>query len=196
MRSVLPVLPVLPVLLALLLLPAVGCGRKVPELSISDVRLTPESRRLLADAEDEVAIAEGAWEDANAAVQRERVWRKELLDRLSDEDPTLRKAFTDLADARVEAARLAVDVADARSVLALARLERTRADSVVRHDLGLVELEPLTRDVERARERVDVAEKAAATARQEAELLADAAWTRWRTLSTDGAPPLALFVPE
>jgi len=174
----------------------VACGgRRLPEVDLSDPRLTAESRRLMADAEDELAIALARWEDAEAVLERERAWRKTLDERLADADGGLRKALGEVADARVRTARQAVEVAEARHGVAVARLARTRADTLMRHDLAMVELEPLTREVQRAREAVAEAERALADTRAEAEALADAAWTRWRELSSGGEPPLTLFIP-
>lgn len=182
-------------ILALALLLVACGGKRLPELTLDDARLTADSRRLLADSEDEVAIATAGLQDAQAVLDRERDWRGEIADRLTGEDGSMRRALGQLADERVAVAKAAVEVARQRRALAEARLEMTRGDTVARHDLAVVDMEPIEKEVERARQRVAEAERAHADARAAAETQADAAWARWRELAKGGEPPLALFIP-
>lgn len=183
-------------LLVVLLL--AGCVKQgeVAALSLRDPHIPIEARRWLADAEDEVAIAEAMLDDARADLAEQRAYGQEYLARVrrvtagaevegARELPGL---FAELADQREELARLRVSAGRVRLDYSRARLTLVRAETAVRHDLGVYEIEPLVAEVERTRSALAAAEAAVEDQRAQLERVADAAWLRFTAYAAAGGP--------
>lgn len=156
-------------------LAAAACGPRVAPVSLHDPRLPVEARRWLADAEDEVAIAGAALEEARTELETAEAFKR-YVDR--DVNPrwprsapatAARDKLGDLVRERLALARLEVRAAEKQGDVARARLRQTRAETAVRHDIRAYDLDPLrqatdaaraslaatTQDVEGQRARVD-----------------------------------------
>jgi hypothetical protein len=153
-----------------------GCAHTRHVVDSGDRSFPLETRRILALAEDDQALASLELVRAEAALDDARVYAADLRDagaELSDA-----RVWTALAKARVAAAQRAVDQARARRGLSWARLALTRGETALRHDRWPANLERLLRDVAAWEQRW---QEATAERRQADEALRVAEHDAWRT---------------
>jgi len=184
---------------------AVGCTRdKVQVLGLRDARLSIEARRWLADAEDEVAIAGARVDDAQARLERQRSHGEALVGRLrqlqrdsaTSEGTDLTRLFAELADQREALAVLHLRAARADLAYARARLTLTRAETAVRYDLAVYELDELVAEVDRLGEDVAAAERAVEDQQSQVDRTADAVWLAYtRFVDAGGATEVLWGAP-
>jgi uncharacterized protein (UPF0335 family) len=159
----------------------------VERLSLSDERLPLEARRWLADAEDEVAIARAHAEESEADLDRMKGYRRSMIFRLEDswgtsddkaaaEGEEATYAFVKYADSRVDLVELELEAAEKIFKLAETRLTQARAETAVRYDLAVYDLEPIVREVERLKEEVAKITREIEEIRAEVDKAADVAW--------------------
>ncbi|MEO1267982.1 MAG: hypothetical protein AAFX99_07785 [Myxococcota bacterium] len=132
-----------------------ACGG-VSRIDIQDPIVPIESRRLIADAEDAVSIARARYNDALRLRKEMSEWSNRV--RTADTSSWLTTDATTLlnqvADARLDLADLQVAHARARLRLAEAKFDLVTAETAIRHDLAVYELEPLRERSNSALERV------------------------------------------
>ena len=145
-------------LLVAFILLAASCGPRVDRIPLNDPRLPVEARRWLADAEDEVAIAQVGLDEAEEELAEARNFRRyvEAL-RWPSAGPasTARQRLDRMVEERLNLARLVVDMSNQRIALAQAMLVRARAETAVRHDIAAYNLDPITEAAGDARDRLD-----------------------------------------
>ena len=167
-----------------------GCGgHTVQRIDLRDPRLPADARHWLADAEDEVAIARGRVEDAETAVASMRAYRDLMAARVREVEArastealrskagALSTAMLTYAEERVRLKRLEAAAAETGLRLAEARLTLARAETAVRHDIAVYDLEPLVRRVEALRKEEAAARTAVEDQRAVVERAADTAWS-------------------
>ncbi len=170
-----------------------ACGaQKIPRLSPRDARLPTEAARWLADAEDQVEIARAHLDDAKIARTDARTYAGELANRaaqmggLTAEVATVNQARQDLRSVEFDAARRKLDLASSRLLL-------TRAETAMRHDLAVYELEPLIAEVKSRTGRVAEAERLVEEQRALVEQSSDALWHAYGAWVTGGGSTNALW---
>lgn len=186
----------------LLGLAAASCATsEVQRLDLRDPRLPAEARRWLADAEDEVAIAWARMDDARVELVRLEEYRELQLDQLdelkrgpakSDGEKTA-NAFESYADERVELAELELDTAEVALELARTRLTQARAETAVRYDVAVYDLQPIVREVEQLRDEVADAERRMEEQRAKVEQRAGEAWKAYAQYVSKGGVSNALW---
>lgn len=141
---------------AALAIVAMSCGPRVDRIPLNDPRLPLDARRWLADAEDEVAIADVSLDDAQRELAEARSFRRyaESLNWPSGAGPCSQR-IDSMVDERLALARLEVDLANQRITLARANLVKARAETAVRHDIAAYNLSPITSASEEAREDLE-----------------------------------------
>jgi len=160
---------------------------KVHRLNLRDPRLPIEARRWLADAEDEVAIARAHLDDAQARLDAHRAYRENVMARLEDawakakDNPKAtgekaQQAFVTYADQRVKLFELELDLSKKALDLAIIRLTQARAETALRYDLAVYEMEPIIRKVELLRDEVAAIQRQVEEQRVNVETTADAVW--------------------
>lgn len=140
----------------LLLLAAACGGQKVRPLSIYDARLPPDSRRWVADADDQIVVA-GAWRDEmHAAFDEALRWKEEVVAKIEwpAKGESAKSALEALAETRLDLAKLERDKADAEYELTLAKWRRVMAKTAMRHDIAIYDLEPIEDAVKQRRAHV------------------------------------------
>ncbi|MCB9729675.1 MAG: hypothetical protein H6746_14500 [Deltaproteobacteria bacterium] len=131
-----------------------GCGGGVTMLRTDDPRLPVEARRWVADAEDGVLVAR-AMRDRSAGRLEATIERSHELGEEADElaqagAGDAAEHLRQVAEARVALARDELRLAETEVAMAEARRAQINAQTAVRHDLAVYELEPLERATEAA----------------------------------------------
>lgn len=157
-----------------LLLGACG-GSKVPRLSPRDARLPSEAARWLADAEDQVEIARARVDDAEKELKNNRHYARSLEGRVASMGPLVPQADV-VSRERVTLAERELRAARRTLSLAQARLTLTRAETAMRHDLAVYELEPIVEEFEFHKDRVAEAEREVEEQRSAVEQASDTMW--------------------
>ncbi|MFT7624895.1 MAG: hypothetical protein ACI9WU_004086 [Myxococcota bacterium] len=134
---------------ALILLLITGCAGVAP-IAIDDPRLSFESRRTLAGAQDAVAVTRADLETAQTEVIRAKDWRSKFSTSLAwgPDGAAAATARAELADAMVQVAALQLATMQKRLVLENAKRDLVVARLAIRHEVAIYNLESL-------RERVD-----------------------------------------
>lgn len=159
---------------------SVGCGGGVEILGIQDQRLPIESRRWLADAEDAVAVAR-SWQDQGRADLRQA---KRLRDETVEQAGRIAKAggsaaadqLRTVAKARVALAELRLEHAGTELELALAKQQQINAETSMRHDMAVYDLDEIRKRTEEVRERLKRLTAALETGRDQLEKLTSEWW--------------------
>lgn len=179
-------------------------GTKVPILSLRDPRLPAEARRWLADAEDEVAIAQSRVDDAEKILDKQKAYGESLDERLQDAWATekgrarrsgekAREEFERYAEERVNLAQAELRAARKTHDLARARLTQARAETAARYDVGVYDIEPIARKVEVLKSEVAEAWHAAEDQRAVVEKTADKVWKAFSAYVSKGGLTNALW---
>lgn len=170
-----------------------GCATTgVQRLDLRDSRLPVEARRWLADAEDEVAIAKARLEEAGAEFDKLERYHKDLTVRLQAiqavpvEGAATADTFLAFTEQRIALKKHQRQSASDNLDLARARLTLARAETAVRYDLAVYELEPLVQDVAQRRSLVAAAEQQVELQRALVEQAADEFWERYRQYVSKG----------
>jgi len=167
-------------------------GPKVEALSLRDPRLPEDALRWLADAEDEVAIGRARLDDAEDGLLVLEAYGEDLKARVghlaqqSQKAAEVERGFADLSRARVRLQKLELQAARRNLEYAGARLTLARAETAVRYDLAVYEIEPLLERVRAAEERVAEAQRAVEERRAEVDAAADAAWSAYARFVAGG----------
>jgi hypothetical protein len=179
-----------------------GCATtEVKRLDLRDPRLPLEARRWLADAEDEVAIAWARMDDARANLRRLEEYREEQLERLEQLKPGPAKAegeratraFESYADARIDLAEAELESTEISLELARTRLTQARAETAVRYDVAVYDLQPIVREVELLRDEVAASERELEDERASVEKKAAEAWKAYTAYVSKGGVSNALW---
>jgi hypothetical protein len=139
----------------------VHCFPRVDRVALHDPRLTQEARRWLADAEDEVAIADVGLEEALNRQDEAKAFRSYVSRDVHPNWPRsaaasgARERLSALVERRLSLAQVEVDSARQRVALAQAFMVRAHAETAVRHDISTYDLTPMDDAVQRERRRFD-----------------------------------------
>jgi hypothetical protein len=183
-------------------LAVIGCATaEVQRLDLRDPRLPVEARRWLADAEDEVAIAWARMDDSRANLARLKEYREQqlgLLEQLQTgpakaEGEAAARALGSYADARVQLGELELKSSKIELELARTRLNQARAETAVRYDLKIYELQPIISEVEVLRNEVAESERRMEEVRTQFEEKAAIAWKTYSQYVNKGGTSNALW---
>jgi Mg2+ and Co2+ transporter CorA len=185
----------------LIILFAVACGStNVQRLNLRDPRLPLEARRWLADAEDEVAIARARVDDAERVLATLNEYREDLLERLEDSwakggstGEKAAQAFFDYVEKRVLLAELELDLAEQSRELAKKRLTQARAETAMRYDIAVYEIQTIVQQVETKRNEIAAAQKQVENMKIEVENAAGEVWKDYRSYVNKGGVSNALW---
>jgi hypothetical protein len=174
----------------------------VTRLSLRDHRLPTEARRWLADNEDEVAIAMSRLNDAQANLKTFISYEKEIKKKLekawskgkaSAEGDKAAELFSVYALQRVKLAKTELIFAEKAFDLAGTRLTLARAETAVRYDLAVYELEPIAREVELLKKEVANCQKEVEQQMVKVEQSADELWNKYARYVSRGGVTNVLF---
>jgi hypothetical protein len=183
-------------------LAVIGCATaKVQRLDLRDPRLPVEARRWLADAEDEVAIAWARMDDSRATLARLGEYRDQQLGRLDqletgparEDGEAAARALGSYAEARVQLGEAELELSEIDLELARTRLDQARAETAVRYDLTVYELQPIISEVELLRDEVAASERRLEEVRAEVEEKAASAWKAYSQYVSKGGTSNALW---
>jgi hypothetical protein len=165
-----------------------ACGGGVTPIRLNDPAVPLESRKLIADTQDTVSIARLARDAAARDLARAKATRKDLVEeRLW---PTAMRGAVDkltaLEDRRVELARGELELAESKLALANAKYTLLTAQTAMRHDLAVYDLEPLRDEVEAARARVEGNTSKVVRMRGEVDGLTSEWWAAYGSYAKDG----------
>lgn len=181
----------------------VGCGETVARLDLRDPRLPVEARRWLADAEDEVAIARAMCDDLETELEQLNDYQERLTENIEDawsddrntggDGKQASSAFEAYAKERVVFKKL--ELAEGRAVLELAkaRLRQARAETAVRYDIAVYQLEPIIEEVESLKSQVADSTKRLEEQRVIVEESAAKAWTHYHIFASKGGQTNAFW---
>jgi len=181
---------------------AIGCATaEVERLDLRDPRLPVEARRWLADAEDEVAIAWARMDDSRANLARLEDYRDQQLARVGrletgparGDGKAAAEALGSYAEARVQLGELELKFSELELDLARTRLDQARAETAVRYDLNVYELQPIISEVELLRDEVAAFERTLEEMRAEVEEKAASAWKAYSQYVSRGGTSNALW---
>ena len=176
-----------------------GCGAEVAKLSLRDPRLPVEARRWLADTEDEVAVARAEVDDARVNLERVKSYRREMRDNdpfPKSDGPSPEKTrdiFERYADERVELREMELDGALISLELSVARLTQVRAETAIRYDLAVYEMEEIVETVNLLKQEVGKNQKRVERQRALVEKTADELWTTYGKYVADGGKTNAFW---
>ena len=131
-----------------------GCASGVEPISIHDPNVPAEGRKLIADAEDSVAIARAKRDEARMQLRQIEAWRQQVRsqgDWPSDATAAV-TSLNDLVDSRVRLAQLRRDRAQEQVRLAEVELDLITARVAVRNDLAVYDIEGIHERVTERRE--------------------------------------------
>ena len=137
------------------------CFPRVDRVALHDPRLTQEARRWLADAEDEVAIADVGLEEALTRQDEAKAFRSYVSRDVHPNWPRsaaangARERLSALVERRLDLAHIEVESARQRVALAQAMMVRTHAETAVRHDISTYDLTPMDEAVQQERQQLD-----------------------------------------
>jgi len=180
-----------------LLLTATACGgQTVRGLSIFDARLPPDSRRWVADADDQIIVAR-AWRDEMRASHEEtRHWKNKTVEKMKwpERSAEARKALDALADQRLTISELERSKADTQFELALSKWKQVMAETAMRHDIAIYELVPIEDNVKSLRARVEDITKKLETEKLTLEKLEATWWNAFASFVKGGGKGEVLWV--
>ena len=143
-------------LLALLMVGSTACATEVEPINLRDPAVSLESRKLLADLQDAISIARLKRDDARRALARTKRWRADLVEQRAwpaQANAALAKLRA-MADGRDVLATVELELRQAELELAQAKYVLATAQTAMRHDLAVYELEPIRQRAESARAQV------------------------------------------
>jgi len=163
--------------------------------------LPVEARRWLADAEDEVAIAWARMDDSRANLARLEEYRDQQLERVTqlrsgparEDGKAAAAALGAYAEARVELGELELRFSELELDLARTRLDQARAETAVRYDLKIYELQPIVGEVNLLRDEVAAFERTLEEMRAQVEEKAASAWKAYSQYVSKGGTSNALW---
>lgn len=174
-----------------------ACSKQVKPISTKNPVLSEDSQRLLADTEDALSIRRAARDDARRALKGSEARSKNLLERdwPANASAPLGKLKA-LEKARIEYAELQLDFAQAELELAQSNYDYTTAQTAMRHDLAVYELEPLKESKVKSRAKKDELFKKVDTKRTEIDKLEAAWWTAYASFVKGGGESTVFFMSE
>ncbi len=134
-----------------------GCGQTVSTIDLQDENVPIEARRFVADAQDAVSIARARRDDASRTLAFTREWKSELLAGEmwpKGSGPTVQQ-LEKFTDARVRMAELFFEQAETRLELAEAKYTLSTAETAMRNDLAVYDLEPLRAETDSIRDELE-----------------------------------------
>jgi len=159
-----------------------GCEVKVQQLRLNDPRLPIEARRWLADSEDEVVIAKVGVNTAKLELTllenyREILSTKGLFSGSKSSEAS--KLLQKYANERVALQKHNLLFAQKNLDLAKAKLTQARAETAIRYDVTVYEMQPIVAAVEVQRTLLIKAKKETENQRIKVETLATKLWTAY-----------------
>ncbi len=144
-------------ILILTLLVPIGCGSSVKPIDLHDPNVPLDARRFVADAQDAVSIARARRDEAADRLAFAENWQDEvttpeLWPKGSDAILQKLKTFT---QARVDMSELEFEQASAKLDLAEAKYDLSTAQTAMRNDLAVYDLEPLKARAESIRGEIE-----------------------------------------
>ena len=188
----------------MLIFPLAACGG-VKHLSLSDARLPIEARRWLADAEDEVAITTARVVDAKKNLRKIEHYQDSVVDKLKkawsggksgSDGIKAWEAFNNYTEARVKLAEQILENANMARQLAEMRLTQARAETAMRYDIAVYEIEPIVQEVQELRKAVAAQTKAVEAQRVNVEKSAGVAWKAFYQYARKGGVTNALWYAQ
>lgn len=157
--------------------PLFGCAGVTP-IDVHDDRLPLEARMWVGGAEDAVAIAVANRDDAEGELAEVIAWQRSLPKSIGS--PALDAAYSGWAGARLRLAQAALD--RARMELDLARIARTvtHAETAMRYDLAVYDLDALRAGREAVRVKVEAAGRQVEEATVAREVATSGFWSAYR----------------
>lgn len=168
-----------------LALPACGGVRPI---SLSDSSVPLESRKLIADTQDTVSIARLDRDAAARALARAEATREDMVVKRNWPDkfkPAIGK-LTELEDRRVALAQAELDLANSKLALAEAKYTLLTAQTAMRHDLAVYDLEPLRDAVDAIRADVELQTTSVVAMRDEVDELTTSWWNAYAAYAKEG----------
>lgn len=144
-------------ILAACLLTVSACGTTVKPINLHDSNVPLDARRFIADAQDAVSISRARLDDAQENYDNTVRWRNELTSREmwpSGAENVLSK-LDEFSEARVEMARLLRLRAEVELDLAEAKYIQSTAETAMRNDIAVYDLEPIRAKSETTRTRLE-----------------------------------------
>ena len=169
-----------------------SCTFEVQRLSLRDPRLPIEALRWLADTEDDVAVARAREYDAKKQLAR----LESYLDRLENTDVfpasagpeagNVSKAFRNYTEERVKLKEMELEGAGIALKLAQDRLTQVRAETAMRYDLAVYEMESIVSDVAMRKKKIAEIQFDIEEQRATVEKAADTLWVTYRHYVSKG----------
>lgn len=182
-------------LVAMLLL-GTACGG-VQSLRVDDPRLSIESRRTLAAAQDALAVTRADLDAAREELANSRTWRARFSDsrQFGSNGAAAATARAELGHAKVQAATLAVEAAQRRVELEQTKHDLVTARLSIRHEIALYDVDSLDK---KAEEQRGVLRQALEKLRAHDALVREKEatwWTTYRAYLKAGGDKRTLWLP-
>lgn len=135
----------------------VGCGASVKPIDLHDPNIPLDARRFIADAQDAVSISRARLDDAEENYENTVRWRSELTTREmwpAGSENVVAK-LDEFTDARVKMAELLRLRAEVELDLAEAKYTQATAETAMRNDIAVYDLEPIRALSETTRNRLE-----------------------------------------
>lgn len=135
----------------------VGCGASVKPIDLHDPNIPLDARRFIADAQDAVSISRARLDDAEENYENTVRWRSELTTREmwpAGSENVVAK-LDEFTEARVKMAELLRLRAEVELDLAEAKYTQATAETAMRNDIAVYDLEPIRAQSETTRNRLE-----------------------------------------
>lgn len=135
----------------------VGCGASVKPIDLHDPNIPLDARRFIADAQDAVSISRARLDDAEENYENTVRWRSELTTREmwpAGSENVVAK-LDEFTEARVKMAELLRLRAEVELDLAEAKYTQATAETAMRNDIAVYDLEPIRALSETTRNRLE-----------------------------------------
>lgn len=178
---------------------ATACSSGVKPIGLHDSNVPLDARRFVADAQDAVSIARARRDDAATQLKATQTWRTELTntEMWPKGSEALLSKLEAFADARVTMSKLMFDRAELQLDLAKAKYELSTAETAMRNDIAVYDLEPLRGNADAIRRNIEKASVAVEEQRTRMDKLTVDWWDSYGKFTQSGKDtPVFYISPE
>lgn len=165
-----------------------ACATEVEPISLRDPAVSLESRKLLADLQDAISIARLKRDGARRNLASTLQWQQDMIEQRAwpSQASAAVEKLRAVATGRIALAELELELRQAELELAQSKYVLATAQTAMRHDLAVYELEPIRRDTETIRSRVGQLQGQQERKIQELDKLDQAWWSAYNAYINKG----------
>ncbi len=173
----------------------VACSTTVAPIDLQNKVVPLEARKFVADAQDAVSIEKARVDDARRDYEQTKVWHRSVLrNNPFAHQAALAAELERVVNARLALAALTLERAEAEHALANAKLDLVTAQTAIRNDLAIYDLEPLIARTEEARTFAQALSKEIEQKRREMDAITTQWWNAYAQSAQAGQSTKPFFI--